>query len=63
MRKLSLIVLLTTLIISVSAQNHIRGKITDENNRPLAGATVLLKQTGQTEKTNRQGEFAFNYLT
>lgn len=63
MRKLSLIVLLTTLIISVSAQNHIRGKITDENNRPLAGATVLLKQTGQTEKTNRQGEFAFNKLT
>ena len=63
MRKLSLFTLLILSVFAVSAQNSIRGKVIDENNEALIGATVTLKQTNQNAVTNRQGEFEFNNLT
>lgn len=40
----------------------IRGKVTDENNRPLAGATVRVKNTNTTVITNKDGEFVLGRI-
>lgn len=36
----------------------VKGIVVDENDQPLAGATVTVKGSGRTTKTNRQGEFS-----
>ncbi|MGC3978000.1 MAG: carboxypeptidase-like regulatory domain-containing protein [Paludibacteraceae bacterium] len=63
MRKLFFSIVLICFVWQISAQNAILGKVTDENNKPLAGASVTLKQTSSTIVTNRKGEFSFNGLT
>jgi TonB-linked SusC/RagA family outer membrane protein len=37
----------------------VTGKVTDEKNQPLAGATVKVKDGGQTTTTNKDGQFTF----
>ncbi len=63
MRKLSLLILLTAFITAVSAQNSIRGVVSDEYNQPLVGAVVTLKQLSQSITTNLNGEFSFENLS
>lgn len=66
MFKFYMILCFTLLIASPSfAQHTISGKVVDENNSPLAGATILFKsKTDSTEKkiivSDLQGEFNFD---
>lgn len=62
MRKLSLFLLLLTAVVT-SAQNSIRGKVIDENNHPIIGAVVTLKQLSKSITTDTNGEFSFENLT
>ncbi|WP_285008032.1 SusC/RagA family TonB-linked outer membrane protein [Pedobacter faecalis] len=39
---------------------EVRGKILDENGTPLPGATILIKGTGKTTKSDDKGEFSFS---
>ena len=55
--------MLMIFVLQLSAQNNIQGIVTDENNQPLAGASVTIKQTTKTVTTNRKGEFSFANLT
>ncbi|MCX2451949.1 SusC/RagA family TonB-linked outer membrane protein [Pedobacter sp. PLR] len=36
----------------------IYGKVVDEGNQPLAGATLTIKRTGKSTKTNKDGDFS-----
>ncbi len=45
-----------------SAQNIIKGIITDENNQPLTGATVFLPETDKGTVTNKNGAYFLNNL-
>lgn len=63
MRKLFFSLLLMISVFQLSAQNNIQGTVTDENNQPLAGASVTIKQSSKTVITNRKGEFSFSNLT
>ncbi|MHB9055072.1 MAG: TonB-dependent receptor [Paludibacteraceae bacterium] len=63
MRKLFISTLLLLSILSAAAQNSINGKVVDENDRPLIGATVTLKQISKKTVTNSQGEFSFKNLS
>ena len=38
----------------------IYGKVVDEQNKPLAGATITVKRTQKSTKTNKDGEFSLN---
>ncbi|HPT43532.1 MAG TPA: carboxypeptidase-like regulatory domain-containing protein, partial [Paludibacteraceae bacterium] len=62
MRKLFFLCFLLVFAVNISAQNSIRGKIRDEENKPLANVIVTLLQTKQTATTNNQGEFEFKGL-
>ena len=59
MKKFQLLLLLAFgLVVQVYAQNRlIKGKITDDQNKPLAGATVTLKGTTVTVATDETGSF------
>lgn len=50
-------------VFQVSAQNIIQGIVTDENNHPLVGASVTIKQTSKTVFSNQKGEFSFTDLS
>jgi iron complex outermembrane receptor protein len=45
-------------IVSV-AQNLVKGKVTDENGKPVADATVQIKKQNLAKTTNGNGEFVF----
>lgn len=56
-----LILLLLTSLLSFSQNNlKVTGKVTDENGKPLEGATVEEKGTRNTAITNQIGEFQMN---
>lgn len=40
----------------------VRGKVLDESDQPLVGATVILKGTGRETKTNAQGLFSIDQV-
>lgn len=44
----------------LTADVNIYGKVLDEENRPLAGATVTIKRTNKSTKTNKDGTFNLN---
>ncbi|MBS1510095.1 MAG: TonB-dependent receptor [Bacteroidetes bacterium] len=54
-----LLLLFTSLIFSVSAQVKISGKVTDAKNRPVAGASITLKNTYDGATTDSTGNYAF----
>jgi TonB-linked SusC/RagA family outer membrane protein len=61
MKKVLLLLLLATGLTSANAQGQIvKGIITDESNKPLAGATVTLKGTTVTTTTDESGNFQIN---
>jgi len=46
-------------LLGANAQGQVvKGKITDDNNKPLAGATVTLKGTTTTTSTDESGNFS-----
>ncbi|MHA4809665.1 SusC/RagA family TonB-linked outer membrane protein [Flavitalea flava] len=58
MKRLLLLLLLGFSILEGFAQRQLlKGKITDENNKPLAGATVAVKGTTLTTTTDPSGNF------
>ncbi len=59
---LLLLLLLTSGLImkGYSQGRTIKGKVTDENNKPLAGATVTLKGTTVNALTDEAGNFTIN---
>ncbi|RWU08143.1 SusC/RagA family TonB-linked outer membrane protein [Pedobacter chitinilyticus] len=44
-------------IIDVFALINVNGRVTDENNQSMAGATIKVKGTNKQAQTNRNGEF------
>ncbi len=61
MKKVLLLLLMAIGLIGANAQGQlVKGKITDENNKPLAGATVALKGTPVTTTTDESGAFQIN---
>ncbi|HWK06360.1 MAG TPA: TonB-dependent receptor [Puia sp.] len=61
MKKVLLLLLMAFGLIGANAQGQlVKGKITDENNKPLAGATVTLKGTTVTTTTDESGSFQIN---
>ena len=62
--KYGLTVLLLVCAITVFAQTGFTGKVVDENNQPLAGATIHVKGTQQATTTDVSGKFSFprNFL-
>ena len=58
--KYGLTVLLLICAISVFAQKSaFTGKVVDETNQPLPGATVRIKGTEQSTSTDTKGMFSF----
>src|ERR1051325_6587160 len=53
-------VFLLLLGFSASAQVSIHGKISDEKGTPLSGATIQVKGTNNTTKTDVQGNFTIS---
>lgn len=47
-------------IIDYFINIDVKGRIVDEKNQPLVGASVLIKGTAKAVTTNEKGEFAFN---
>src|SRR5580698_949968 len=61
MKKCLLLFLMALSLFGTSAQDQtIRGKVTDESGKPLAGATVTIRGTNITASTNEQGNFEIN---
>jgi TonB-linked SusC/RagA family outer membrane protein len=56
--KYGLTVLLLVCAITVFAQTGFTGKVVDENNQPLAGATIHVKGTQQATSTGTDGKFS-----
>ncbi|HXB32775.1 MAG TPA: TonB-dependent receptor [Puia sp.] len=61
MKKCLLLFLLALSLLGASAQDQtVRGKVTDEYGKPLAGATVTIKGTNLTTTTDEKGNFQLN---
>lgn len=62
MKNYLLILFALTMQIAGWSQStgSINGKVTGENNMPLAGATVTLRESGNSTVTNNEGLFSFN---
>ncbi len=57
MGKIVFIFFLLFLFVKVNAQNQIKGKVTDINNKPLIGASVSLSELNKGTITNQAGEY------
>jgi TonB-linked SusC/RagA family outer membrane protein len=61
MKKVLLLLLVVIGLTRANAQGQlVKGKIMDENNKPLVGATVTLKGTTVTTSTDESGTFQIN---
>ena len=61
MKKCLLLLLLALSLLRTHAQDKtVRGKVTDESGKPLAGATVTIKGTNLTAATDNDGNFQIN---
>ena len=61
MKKCLLLLLLALSLLRSHAQDKIvRGKVTDESGKPLAGATVTIKGTNITAASDNNGNFQIN---
>ncbi len=54
---LSLSILLSTLAFAFIQSKTIKGK---ENNKPIAGALITVKVTGQSTQTDAKGNFSLS---
>ncbi len=62
MKKIVFIFFALFLFIKVNAQNYIKGKVTDINNKPLIGASVFLPGLNKGTITNQEGEYLINNI-
>ncbi len=62
MKKIVLVFFVLFLFIKVNAQNQITGKLTDQNNEALVGASVYLPQLNKGTITNRDGEYSISNI-
>jgi len=62
MNKIVLFIFFLFLFVKVNAQNKIHGKVTDSNNEPLIGASVLLPELNKGTVTNQFGEYMLNNI-
>ncbi|MGC8859567.1 MAG: TonB-dependent receptor [Ignavibacteria bacterium] len=62
MKKIVLIFFVLFLFIKVNAQNQIKGKVTDINNKPLIGASVFLPELNKGTITNQAGEYLISNI-
>jgi len=53
----TLLVIQNTNDILLKLFQDLRGRVVDENGEPLAGATIKVKNSNKTTKTNAEGEF------
>lgn len=58
--KLSITILLIFVSIQIFSQTKISGKISDENNQPLPGANIYLKDTYDGVSSEADGTFSFS---
>src|SRR5256885_8239414 len=59
-KEIYLIGLLLAVSLSSMAQRTVSGKVSGNNNQPLAGATVTVKSTKNNTSTDDQGFFKLN---
>src|SRR5690348_9227803 len=52
-----------SFVFPAFAQTGISGKVVDEKNNPVTGATVTIKNGKASTRTNEQGVFRFNNVT
>lgn len=62
MKKTVLFFIVLFLILELSAQNQIKGKVTDSNNQALIGATVFLPELNKGTTTNQAGEYEISNI-
>ncbi len=62
MKKILAICLLIVVYQSAGAQNKISGKITDQNNHPLAGATVFIADINKGTVSDNKGNYELQNL-
>jgi TonB-linked SusC/RagA family outer membrane protein len=61
MKKCLLLLLLALSLLRSNAQDRtVKGKVIDENGKPLAGATITIKGTNLTSSTDNDGNFTIN---
>lgn len=61
MKQLSFLIFYLAALGSLSAQNVLKGRVTDENGEPLAGVTVSERGTANGTVTAPDGSFSLNY--
>lgn len=62
MRKIYIFIVILILLNISSAQNHVSGKITDSEDRPLTGANVYLPELNIGVISDQNGDYFFNNL-
>jgi len=62
MREIIQIIILAFIIQTINAQNQIKGKITDENNQPLVGATVYVPLLNKGTSADKNGDYIIKDL-
>ena len=61
MKKVLMLLLIVIGLVKADAQGQlVRGKVLDENKRPLSGATVTLKGTSVSTTTDAEGNYQIN---
>jgi hypothetical protein len=60
MRKISTILLIFSFSVSLFSQTKITGKVTDQNNSPLPGANIYIKDTYDGTSSSADGTFSFS---
>ena len=53
-------IMLLLVSSSIFAQKQVTGKITDANNQPVIGATVIVKGSNMATQTNNDGSFSIS---
>jgi len=62
MKNMIMLCALALLHFTAIAQNQIKGKITDHNNNPLAGATVFIPEINKGTVSDTNGLYILNNL-
>jgi len=62
MKQLFILCALVFAFYTISAQNNISGRVTDQNNLPLPGATVLIPEMNKGVMANANGQYELTNL-
>lgn len=57
MKRILIVCVLTLLYYSLNAQNKIKGKITDQHNLPLPGATIFISDINKGTVSDKNGDY------